>query len=179
MSPARILYRVRQFAKAVFRRPAPEEIEIARRVLSPAQFSLFAELQPGEQAHSLDVLQKLAGQGEDDPDLLAAALLHDAGKSRFPLRLWERVLIVLIKRFSAGKAQQWGAEWQMSGSPRWKRPFAVALLHPAWGAEMSAQAGTSPQAVTLIRCHQDLPDEVQDDHINSLLRKLQAADDES
>jgi hypothetical protein len=66
-------------------------------------------MQESEQAHALRVLHALLEQGEEHPDLSVAALLHDVGKSRFPLKLWERVLIVLGQAFFPERAARWGA----------------------------------------------------------------------
>jgi hypothetical protein len=150
-------------------------MEMAKAVLSPALLAAFITMQPSEQAHSLDVLKKLKVQGEDHPDLLAAALLHDLGKTVKPLRVWERVLIVLVKGLSPSLARSLGLtfHWPM---------FRVAELHPEWGAELAANAGASPLTVALIRRHQEtLPEqgETSETSEDLLLRKLQAVDDES
>jgi hypothetical protein len=178
MNAARLLYRTRQFWQALRPAPAHEDLKIARASLAPAQWTLFCRLQPGEQAHGLRVLRALLDQGETAPDLLVAALLHDAGKLRAPLALWERVLIVLGSAFFPARAARWG-----QGRPRgWRRAFVVAAQHPAWGAELAAQAGASPRAVALIRRHQERIPAAEPPAGSleaSLLRKLQAVDDES
>jgi len=112
---------------------------------------LFLRQQPAEQAHSLEVFFQLIEQGEDSPDLLAAALLHDAGKSRFPLRLWERAEVVIGKALFPAWVEKWGE----SGARGWKRPFVIAARHAQWGAEMADEAGASALTVRLIRRHQD------------------------
>ena len=120
-------------------------------MLTPEQYSLFLRLQPCEQAHSLNLLHALCAEGQSNPDLLAASLLHDVGKSRHPLRTWERVVIVLANVFLPKQAWEWG-DAQPCG---WRRPFVIARQHPAWGAEMTAQTGASDLLVELIRRHQD------------------------
>jgi hypothetical protein len=122
---------------------------------------------PGEQAHSLRVLERLQRAGESDPDLMRAALLHDAGKVRSPLSLPDRALIVLGKRFLPGRVKRWG-EGEARGI---QRAFVVAAQHPAWGAEMAAQAGATARTCDLIRRHQEEAGE------DRLLRALQEADD--
>jgi hypothetical protein len=139
---------------------------------------LFLRQPPVEQAHSLDVFIQLSEQGENSPDLLAAALLHDVGKSRFPLRPWERAAVVMGKAFFPAWVEKWGVS-----DPRgWKRPFVVAAQHARWGAEMADAAGASALTVSLIRRHQDLTGgdrrhDVSGDEI--LLQKLQMIDNES
>ena len=48
---------------------------------------LFTCLQPSEQIHALRVLHTIQQQGESDPNLHTAALLHDIGKVRAPLAI--------------------------------------------------------------------------------------------
>lgn len=174
MSSARLAYRARQFFLALQARP-PSDLQTAQTLLSPALLELFRGLQSDEQSHSLSVLRRLREQGENDPDLLVAALLHDVGKARFPLRLWERVWIVLVKSLLPGYAARWGA-----GAPRGiHRSLVIAARHPAWGAEMAQQAGASPRVVELIRRHQEMLPPAANSPTECLLRKLQAADEES
>jgi hypothetical protein len=149
----RVLYRVRQFWHALTGVPAQEDLDQARQVLSPSLMALFLNLQPSEQAHSLGIYRQLLQQEEADQDLLVAALLHDVGKIRYPLRLWERVAIVLGKAWFPERVKAWG----QAAPCGWKRPFVVAERHPAWGAELAAQAGASPMVVSLIQRHQDVP----------------------
>lgn len=159
---------------------------MAREVLTPSLMALFLRMDPGEQAHSLSVYQKLKREGEIHDSLQVAALLHDVGKSRYPLRIWERVLIVLMKAFLPAVVHSWG-----QGEPTgWRRPFAVAEQHPKWGAQMAAEAGASPLVVSIIRRHQDNPVKFPDDDTGEfspkdfsledrLISYLQYADNES
>jgi predicted HD phosphohydrolase len=93
------VYRARQFARYLRgARLDPAEQEQVRARLGPRLAELFARMSPGEQAHSLRVAQTLLARGETTPDLLAAALLHDVGKTRAPVSLPGRVLAVLGQR---------------------------------------------------------------------------------
>jgi hypothetical protein len=131
-------------------------------------------MQPSEQTHAHQMLERLRAAGQTDPDLLAAALLHDVGKVLVPLSLPDRVIIVLGKRFFRERARRWS-----EGTPsRLRRPFVVAAHHPEWGADLAEQAGASPRTIELIRHHQDIPS--SDDPLDDpLLVALQAADDEN
>ena len=172
-----ILYRVSQFWEALrTTQLEARDLEPAKAVLSSHQLALFQRMQPSEQAHALKTLQTLMVQGETHPDLLTAALLHDVGKVRHPLRLWERVIIVLAKQLFPGRIDTWGR-----GNPRgWRRPFVIAYQHPQWGADLAHEAGTSQLAVHLIREHQiELLPETPDELTNHLLRTLQAADNQN
>ncbi len=168
----RALYRVRQFFAALVAQLRPDAIDErpAVAVLSPAELALFRRMTPGERRHSLAVLARVRAAGHDDPALLAAALLHDVGKTCARLRLWERPLPVLARALLPGMAARWA-----QGAPRgWRKSFVVAAQHPGWGADLAAAAGSRPATVALIRDHQRKglggPEG---------LDALQAADDES
>jgi putative nucleotidyltransferase with HDIG domain len=171
---SQVIYRVQQFWLAWRAQSlTDEELAPARSVLTAEQMQLFHCLQPGEQIHALRVLHTVLQQGGMDSDLQTAALLHDIGKARAPLKLWERVVIVLGKSFFPERAKSWG-EGQPQGI---FRPFVIAEQHPAWGGEMASEVGASPVAVSLIRRHQtpeDFPP--VSDHEEQLLKILQTAD---
>jgi hypothetical protein len=199
MSTVRIYYRTRQFWHGLRLSPTTNEMDQAQSVLSSAQFDLFIRLQPGEQAHSLAVFTKLCVAGEDNPDLLVAALLHDVGKTLYPLKLWEKTWIVIANAVLIRYLKGWalGDLENLKDLSFWKRPLVVAEQHPKWGAELAAQAGSSPLVVSLIRRHQEtlvvgerssaqkrISASGQNDlrflgFEDCLLQKLQAADDES
>jgi hypothetical protein len=165
-------YRVRQFWHALAAAPSTEELRQASQALSPELMRLFLRQHPSEQAHSLKIFSLLREQGETSPDLLNAALIHDVGKSRYPLRIWERVLVVIIQALAPGKAQQWGR-----AEPRgWKRPFVVASQHPTWGAEMAQACGASVLTTALIRRHHDTPCSNPAQPEDELLRRFQSLD---
>ncbi len=180
MSGAEWLYRARQFWSALRAAPSPRELEQVRRWLTPPQMALFEQMPPAEQAHSLRVIRRLAPRLSEIPepvrqDFIAAALLHDVGKNCAPLRLWERVVIVLVEMVSPSAFHRWG-----SGPARgWRRPFVVARMHPAWGADLVARAGASPLTVELIRRHQNFRGENSVYVADDLLSLLQAADGNS
>ncbi|HUS85119.1 MAG TPA: HD domain-containing protein [Anaerolineales bacterium] len=134
--------------------------------------ALFFRMSDPDQSHSIRVFQSLVGQGEENPDLLRAALLHDVGKSLKPLHPWEKALVVLANLIFPKKVFKWG-KGEAHG---WRQPFVVALQHPEWGAAMVRQAGGSETLVTLIRYHQEhAPSSIGKD-VQGLIERLQAAD---
>ncbi len=134
--------------------------------------ALFFRMSDPDQSHSVRVFQTLVDQGEEDEDLLMAALLHDVGKSLHPLRAWERSLVVVTNRILLNQVLKWGL-----GEPYgWRKPFVVALQHPEWGAALVQQEGGSETLVTLIRYHQEhAPPFIKKD-VQELLERLQTAD---
>jgi len=177
MNFRRVIYRVAQFWNALSNHPPTDnDLAPAAQVLTDQQMALFACLQPSEQAHGLRVLQTLQNQGENRSEMLTAALLHDIGKIRHPLRIWERVMIVLGRQFFPKRMKKWG-----EAAPKgWKRPFVVAAKHPLWGAELASAASTQALAVYLIREHQtDLETGIPHSLEKDLLSRLQGADDQN
>lgn len=178
----RWIYRLRQFLEALTAAPTPADLALVRTTLTPTQAALFAQLQPSEQAHAARVLREVQArchaQGFPAPaDLQTAALLHDVGKARYPLRLWERVIIVLGQTLRPEMATRWGKD--TTSPPRGlRRPFVIAAQHPAWGADMAAARGASPRVAALIRRHQD-PLPLTDAEEDQWLAILQAVDDEN
>lgn len=175
MNLKRTIYRANQFWSDLKAAPDSMNLDQARLILSPAELNLFLQLQPAEQAHALEVLRKLQAHGENEPALLEAALLHDIGKTRYPLHRWERIVVVLAQALFPRQAKKWGTGETWG----WRKPFAVAEQHPAWGADLAHRAGAAPLAVTLIRRHQDA---LLDDPLSSedrFLQSLQLADDAS
>lgn len=129
--------------------PAAALHEVAA-ILSEPELALFQRHSPEDQRHSYRVFCTLRAAGHTQPDLLAAALLHDVGKIRLPLSIWERSLIVLVQFLLPRQAVAWG----QGGANGWRRPFVLKARHPAWGAEMARAAGSRPLTVSLIYYHQ-------------------------
>ncbi|MBK5107702.1 MAG: HD domain-containing protein [Anaerolineales bacterium] len=179
MNASRFLYRSRQFWQALSSGPSQGDVELVSSVLTDPQIELFQCMQASEQIHSIQVFHELRYQGEKNPDLLAAALLHDVGKTRSPLRIWERAIIVIVGAVCESCVHKWGTNKNVhpGSGPGWRRAFIVAEQHPAWGADLAAECGTSPVAVSLIARHQERvnPDASTEEDI--LLQKLQAVDD--
>ncbi len=167
-----VFYRARQFWRALTATPTDEEVSRASQALSPQQMALFLNQRASEQVHSLYVYSQLCDQGENSPDLLSAALLHDIGKSRYALHLWERAVVVIGQALAAPQASRWSR-----AEPRgWKRPFVIARRHASWGAEMAQAAGASPVTIELIRRHHDPLGAGFSSPSDGLLQKLQIFD---
>ena len=149
--------------------------------LPPEAVTLFRAMPRYDRRHALRVVHALQAKGQTEPDLLAAALLHDVGKSgRQPgtgrkagrVRLWHRVATVLMRAARPGLLERIGGD---SRPGSWRYPFYVQLHHAAIGALLAKQAGCSPRMADLIRRHEDAA--VVDG--DPLLAVLQRADNES
>jgi putative nucleotidyltransferase with HDIG domain len=163
-------YRVEQFIRAVaaWVRSTPVDEGMIGRYLPGAAVSLFQTMPRYDQQHALNVLGTLQEMGHEDRDLLAAALLHDVGKTagqRGALRLWHRPAVVLMRAFWPGLLDHLGQDRQGS----WRRPFFVQSHHAEIGAELARRAGCSPRTAELIRLHED-PLQVTDDPLRTALR---------
>lgn len=168
------IHRVRQGLTALWPfAPAPDDALLARW-LSPAERRLFRRMARRDQAHSASVAWRLLDDGATDPEVIAAALLHDVGKAGSAtapgrVRLADRVARVLLRRWAPD------ALARLDRSPRFRplRGLYLAEHHAALGAEAASAAGASPRVVWLIAHHDDHGAALHDPD----LRRLQRADD--
>ena len=166
------VYRLQQGLRALGAWLRPVDDALAARYLPPPLHALYCRMRRHERLHSLRVLRDLLADGHTQPDLLAAALLHDVGKTRYPFSLPEKVLVVLVKAAAPRLYRRWGS----SVSEGWRRPFAVSVQHPVWGADMVVRVGGSSLTATLIRYHAEPPPSHLPEETARLLALLQAAD---
>jgi putative nucleotidyltransferase with HDIG domain len=170
------IYRVRQFFQAAgaWVQPRRAGEAAAQGYLPPAAARLFQAMPRYDRRHALRVVRTLEERGHADKELLAAALLHDAGKTAEPsgrLRLWHRVAVVLIEAAQPGLL----ARIALDRPGSWRRLFFVQCHHAAIGAELARQAGCSPRTVELVRRHEEPCTQPGD----PVLEALQAADAEN
>jgi len=128
---------------------------LAAALLTPPQLAAFGLLAPTDQRHAARVLRALLARGEQDADLLIAALLHDLGKADphrlGRVRLLHRVTRVLARRLAPGF-------WAWASSRPGRGPlhgYYLLRQHPLLGATWAAQLGVTPRACALIAAHQD------------------------
>ncbi|MEO8610469.1 MAG: HD domain-containing protein [Chloroflexota bacterium] len=168
------VYRIRQGLRAVFAFSQEVELPLAAEYLTPELLTLFQRMRRSEQLHSLNVLRAVLAQDSTPHDLAVAALLHDVGKSRYPLGTWQKTLAVLVRGISPRLFEHWS-----QGNPAnlWNRPFVVYVYHPAWSAQLITDAGASENAIWLVAHHQEPADQWNHHLLADLLRRLQQADD--
>lgn len=167
-----IPYRAGQFLHLLTAKRKRDYRRLVYQILDPSMAALFFRMSDPDQSHSIRVFQTLVDRGEENSDLLSAALLHDVGKSLYPLRAWERSLVVVANRILTTLVLKWGQD-EPHG---WRKPFVIALQHPKWGAALVRHEGGSETLVTLIRFHQEHAPSSAGDDVRELMKRLQAAD---
>ncbi len=140
-----MLHRVRQVREASVP-PSADDLALAREVLTGDLLALFHGQEPRDQRHSVNTARWLLERGHDgDPDLLVAALLHDAGKG--PQRTRDRVVHVLSGWLPESVVGAEGSRFEM------RRALARSRAHSEIGADLLVAAGAAPRAVELTRLH--------------------------
>ncbi len=167
-------YRVRQGLQALSAFARTPDYGLAARYLSPPLMDVFRQMRRNEQLHSLNVLRTLLQTGDTPRDLAVAALLHDSGKSRYPLGVWQKTYAVILRRLFPHLFERLSG-----GDPRHRliRPFVVYVHHPDWSAELMTAAGASPDAIWLAAQHQENRTHWRNHELFHLLERLQQADD--
>lgn len=140
------MHRVRQFFGHLRARVTTAEQADALTLVPPAAADLFAAMPVADRRHALDVVAHLRDAGHDDPDLLAAALLHDAAKGH-RMRLWHRVGGVLLGAALPSLLARLADDRVDS----WRYPFHLYLHHAELSARAARAAGCSERAAQLIR----------------------------
>jgi hypothetical protein len=136
----------------------PQERAVLATWTTPAQRRLFDTMHVADQRHGLDVVTTLRADGVRDREVLAAGLLHDAGKG--DTGVWPRVA------YSLGQA--YGPRvWRVAGVwPGMSSALARLHEHAERSAILAEEAGCSGRTVGLIR-YQDDP---RDPEFGELLR---------
>jgi hypothetical protein len=140
------VHRFGQFVTHVTARVRPEELDLARRTLPVGAWQLFDAMPVADRRHGLDVVRRLLAAGHDDPDLLAAALLHDAAKGS-RMRLWHRVAGVLLEVL----APRTLARLALDDPRSWRYAFHLYLHHAPMSAQAAVEAGCPPRVGAFIR----------------------------
>ncbi len=135
-----------QFVGHLTARVRPGEEVLVRQVLPARAVELFDAMPVADRRHGLDVAQRLLGRGVDDPDVLAAALLHDAAKGH-AMRLWHRVGGVLLDAF----APRMLAGFASPDVRSWRHGFHLYLHHEALSADAAVAAGCPARVGDFIR----------------------------
>lgn len=138
---------VRQAKRHVLARVPARERDSLAAWLSPAQLAVFDGMHAADRRHGLDVAAALRAGGTDDPEVLLAGLLHDAGKG--DTSLVPRVV------FSLGQARMTWVERLVGWLPGMRRSLVRLREHAEVSAQMAEAAGCSARTVELIRWQSD------------------------
>ena len=139
------MQRLAQGISALFAFARTPDAELARRHLTACEFSQFRAMSKADQLHSLQVLRTtLAHDPEAPPALLTAALLHDVGKSRYHLAVWQKTAAVVVEAFAPGLSRRLG---DAPAIQFWRAPFIVRANHAKWGGQILRGCGSDADAI--------------------------------
>lgn len=170
------IHRLSQGIGALFAFARSPDLERAQRYLSPCEYDAFRSMARSEQLHSLHVLERVLSTDPAAPKaLLAAALLHDVGKSRYRLSVWQKTLAVIIEAIAPRLSRRLGDDESLGFA---RAPFIVRRHHAQWGGEILRSCGSDEDVIWLVERHQEYDERHSDRRISALLSKLQSADSE-
>lgn len=148
---------------------------LAQEYLSSKELTAFRAMSRAEQLHSVQVLRIVLEQKAQTPrTLAAAALLHDVGKGRYHLAVWQKTFAVLVTALFPSLARSLGRD---EGLALFHAPFTVLAHHANWGGAILRCHGSNPEVVWLVEHHEDNHERWRDHAYSDLLQRLQSADD--
>lgn len=156
-------HRARRFFRTlVAPRPSAEDTAWAESHLSDAERRLFVRMSTADRSHSIEVARTVdanldrLGLTAADPEarwVIAAALLHDVGKTVSGLGTYGRVMATLSG--AAGGAEMaplWAERRGMT------RKIGLYLQYPRLGADLLGMAGSDPRVCAWAAEHHELED---------------------
>lgn len=174
---SRLRYRLGQGVRALLAVGARPDLARAQQLLSDCEYAAFCQLSRADQLHSLRVLEAVTSADADAPTtLLKAALLHDIGKSRYQLAVWQKTLSVLAKSLAPDWFRRLSAGDDLTF---WRAPFSVRAHHPRWSGEILRSCGTDEAIVWMAEHHQIDAHSLGSHPLHEQLLALQRADNRS
>jgi hypothetical protein len=135
--------------------PSAAKAEWAAEHLTERERDLFARMSNPDRRHAIGVAMEVSRRLDEldlDDDrrraVVAAALLHDVGKSAAGLRTYGRVVATLS---GAVGGKVWAEHWQDTAG--FTRKVGLYLRYPDLGAEQLMVAGSDPWVVAWAREH--------------------------
>lgn len=172
-----VRHRLAQGLRALLAFAASPDMALAQKYLSDCEYAAFRGLSRSEQLHSLNVLRAVLSAEPNTPQALtSASLLHDVGKSRRRLAVWQKTLAVLAVSMAPGLSRRLSREGSTSA---WRIPFIVHQHHPKWGGDILRSCGSDADLIWLVEHHQAEATEHREHPCFRLLQRLQTADSAS
>lgn len=152
--------------------PSREDDAWATAVLGPGEVELWRQMSGADRRHAVGVARRVvAGLGEGDRPVTAAALLHDVGKIEAGLGPWRRAGATVIAGLGGyERSRSWRSRKGLRGR------IGTYLSHDEIGAGLLARAGSDPLTVAWAREHH-LPED-RWSVPGPVGRALKAADDD-
>ncbi len=136
-----VLGKVRRLLRSVREDSAHPDDRWAEQYLNPGELIVYRGMDARDREHACRVTANLLrDHPRASPELIAAALLHDSGKSVRRYSLIERVLVGLIPNRLSALLPPIG-------------PIGVRATHPELGAYLIAHAGGRPRVAQLVVRH--------------------------
>jgi putative nucleotidyltransferase with HDIG domain len=155
-------YRIKQFCWALNAHIGEKEANFIMEYLNPEEYGLFMRLSSSEQMHSIRVaknVQLLCENNECDTRfLIKTALLHDIGKVRGRLNVFDKSVIVLLNYFTRGKIKKYNRI----------RKIDIYYNHGDIGCSLLKEYSANERMLYLIKNHHD--EKIQDDEELNILR---------
>ena len=153
-----MVHLVKRFVGSLLARPVSvQDRNWVMGYLSEPEGDIWLQMGVADQNHSLGVAQAVASQinhggetnGVPASQMIAAALLHDSGKTVSDLATMTRVFATLVWAVTSdAKAVEW------AGNPTgWKKRLGQYRLHPQIGAARLETVGSRPFVVDWVRDH--------------------------
>lgn len=101
-----MINRIRQFFLCLFLNFNSDDMDYINEKLNNDIKPVFLKLSDYEKKHSILVAQAVEKEFMNDPDLILAALLHDIGKSKYHINIFQKSLFVLLDYLSRGKLKK-------------------------------------------------------------------------
>lgn len=133
--------KVRRLSRSLRADAARPDDRWAEQFLNPGERLVYRSMDPRDREHACRVTRHLQNDHPlASPELIAASLLHDCGKSVRPYNVAERVLVGLIPHRLSILLPPAGA-------------LGIRAAHPELGAELLAYAGARPRVAQLVARH--------------------------
>lgn len=151
MAPGAAHLTKRFFGSLVPFGPSPADDAWARASLTPNEGLLWQQMARADRRHAVGVARRVeASLGADATrPVMAAALLHDCGKTVAGLGTFARVLVTVTAKL---RGRERVAAWVVR--PGWRHRAAQYVTHPGLGADLLHRAGSDPLTVAWAAEHQ-------------------------